>query len=272
MTAANDRTSRKGLYLKAGIGIAVLALFIGAALYLTSSRFNDWVRSRVIERLENATGGRVEMTAFRWNLSKLELEARDLTIHGLEPTTEAPYVHVDRIYLRVRIISLLQRDIRLRFLELDHPAVHLIVYPDGHTNQPTPKTTAKAGKSVQSIFDLAAGRIEVNNGVLLVNDRATPLDFSASDFALGLGYEAAARRYDGTLHVGKADAAITDLRPFSFIADARFSLFLDYAQLNSLTLRSGESRLDASGTLQDFADPKVNATLLRRCKHASLAA
>jgi translocation and assembly module TamB len=246
--------------LKVSTGVVILVLFVSAALFLSSAQFKDWVRGKVVAKLDSATGGRTEIGAFDWNVWKLELEASNLTIHGLEPAGEVPYLHVDRVYLRAHIVSLLKRDIHLRYLELDRPVLHLIVYPDGHTNQPTPKVRVRPGEAIQSIFNLAANRIEVKNGVAIVNDRSTPLDFAASDFAIAMGFQPGAQRYDGTLHVGKADASITDLRPFSFIADAKFSLFPNHADLNSLTLRSGDSRLDVTGTLNNFSDPKINAT------------
>ena len=60
----------------------------------------------------------------------------------------------------------------LDFLEVDRPAIHLIIYPDGHTNQPAPKAKQSSnGPVAQTIFDLQARRVEVDNGVALVNER-----------------------------------------------------------------------------------------------------
>ena len=51
-------------------GLAVLLAVSGTALYFLASTaaFENFVRERVVHRLELATGGRVEIRAFRWNL------------------------------------------------------------------------------------------------------------------------------------------------------------------------------------------------------------
>ena len=63
------------------------------------------VRDRVVAELEKATGGTVELQSLHWNLSKLEIEGKGLTIHGLEPAAEFPLAHVDRLYVRLHIVS-----------------------------------------------------------------------------------------------------------------------------------------------------------------------
>ena len=82
------------------------------------------------------TGGKVEIESLAWKLSTLQIEVRGLTIHGLESANEAPYAHVDRIDLNVKILSFISRKVALSNVAIDRVAVHLIVYPDGTTNQP----------------------------------------------------------------------------------------------------------------------------------------
>src|ERR1035438_9445022 len=92
MTAETQlRRSRTRLWIEAAIGVVVLAVAIVLVWYVRSPRFADLVRRKTIVTLEEATGGRVELHAFRWNLSKLEFDADDLTIHGLEGPDQQPY-------------------------------------------------------------------------------------------------------------------------------------------------------------------------------------
>jgi translocation and assembly module TamB len=51
--------------------------------------------------------------------------------------------------------------ILLRDLEISRPAFHLIVYPDGSTNQPHPRKPRKSqGKpALDTFFDLQAGHV-----------------------------------------------------------------------------------------------------------------
>ena len=117
MTAESQiRRSHTRLWIEAAIGVVVLAAAIVLVWYVRSPRFADLVRRKTIATLEEATGGRVELRAFRWNLSKLEFDADDLTIHGLEAPDQQPYAHADRIHVRLHIISFVEKRISLKEL------------------------------------------------------------------------------------------------------------------------------------------------------------
>src|SRR5438067_4700807 len=136
---------RRKMLMHAAIGNVILLAFVAIAFYLTSDSFQDRVRRRVVTELEQVTGGRVELSAFNWNLSKLEFVCENLTIHGLEPAGEIPYAHVDFLKVRLKILSIFRREVDLRFVAAQHPVVHIIVKPDGSTNQPVPKVAQKGG-------------------------------------------------------------------------------------------------------------------------------
>ena len=51
---------------------------------------------------------------------------------------QVPFLHVDRLQAELKIISLLSTTVGLHSLVLDHPVVHIIVYPDGTTNAAVP--------------------------------------------------------------------------------------------------------------------------------------
>jgi translocation and assembly module TamB len=141
--------------------LAVLAL---AAWYLTSARFQERVRSRVVAELELMTGGRVELQSFHCKPAMLQFEVRGLTIHGLEASDQSPYLHADRLLVRLKILSFFRRQITLRELEVERPLVHIIVYPDGSTNQPAPGSRP-AGEAVAGVlFDIAVDRLSRGRG------------------------------------------------------------------------------------------------------------
>ncbi len=182
---------------------AILVVTLG--WFLQSPAFREIVRNRVVAELEKATGGDVEMQSLTWNVSKLEVEAKGITIRGLEPATDVPLVHVDRLYARVHIVSFFGGDIDLQQLTLEQPVIHIIVNPDGSTNVPEPKVKS-SGDPLQQLFDLAIGKAEVHNGALLLNEQKFPLDFKAYDLGLQMGYQLLEKRYDGTVQIGKMDA------------------------------------------------------------------
>ena len=120
------RFGRVVLYCLAGI----VVLFLLALWFASTTTFANYVRGKLVDVLTTATGGRVEVGGFRWHPLKLEAQVDQLTIHGLEGPSEVPYAHVDKVAVRAKIIDLFKAQVGLRWLEVDHPVFHLIVYPE----------------------------------------------------------------------------------------------------------------------------------------------
>jgi translocation and assembly module TamB len=249
---------RNRILLPAVVGILVLLAFLLAGWYLTSAAFQQRVRSRVVAELQRSTGGRVELGAFRWNLSELQFEARNLTIHGREGAGELPFFHADRVLVRMRIASVFSQRVALSSMQIEHPVVHLLAYPDGTTNQPQPSTAPPSLESdVQQLFRLSVHRLDVRDGVLVLNDRSIPLDFTADDVTAGMDYALRPRRYDGRMRMGKLDTRLKDMRPFASQAELEFTLWPTWAQLKSLNWSSGKSHLQLSGHMDNFSRPAL---------------
>ncbi|MGB9032301.1 MAG: hypothetical protein WCC27_19405, partial [Acidobacteriaceae bacterium] len=246
---------------------AVVVILAGiAAWYVNTPWFENQMRRVVIAELAKSTGGRVELKKFSWRPTHLEFEADDLTIHGLEGAGQVPYAHVDRLYVRLQIISFFRRKIGMNYLEADHPVIHLIVYPDGSTNQPKPKHPA-TGNATSELFNLAAGRAVVNNGVAILNEREIPFNLAVDRLAAQVGYVPARDVYAGTLHAEDVDAQRGDDTPVHSQLDASAEVGRNSASLASLTLLTGpqgkvqKTVLRASGTLNNFADPQWQFTM-----------
>src|SRR5476651_2060643 len=123
------------------------------------------------------TGGRVEVESFTWDLSALHFEARNVTIHGREATGEVPYAHAERIGVDVKIVSFFTRKISLENVAIDGFVVHLMVYPDGTTNQPSLAPGARTDAApTQNLFDLAVKKIAVRRGTLILDQEKIPFD------------------------------------------------------------------------------------------------
>src|SRR5271167_3878243 len=113
------RRSHTRLWIGAGIVVVLLAIVVALVWYLRSPRFEDFVRRKVVSTLEDATGGRIDLRSFHWNLGKLEFEADDLTVHGLEGPDQLPYAHADRARVRLHIVSFLQTRVHLEYVGLE---------------------------------------------------------------------------------------------------------------------------------------------------------
>ena len=140
------------LMLAAGVVIA------GLGWYSTTESFRSLVRQRLIATLERMTGGRVELSSIHVVPFHLQLEVRNLTIHGRELPNEVPYAHVNSLMAQVKVLSLLRTELGLSYVVLDHPVIHIILYPDGTTNQPEPQVKqVSQAHPVERLFALSIG-------------------------------------------------------------------------------------------------------------------
>ncbi|MFP5234885.1 MAG: translocation/assembly module TamB domain-containing protein [Acidobacteriota bacterium] len=278
------RGRRHILWNTAGVAVALAAVVAVLALWSNSAQFQNLVRERLAEQVENMTGGRVEIGAFHWRLLKLELEAENIVIHGDEPAGEAPYARIARLDARFSILGL-ARGIRLRDLEIDEPRMHLIFYRDGQTNQPHPAHPEGGGRSgLDTLFSMQAGHVAVNNGWIDLDNRAAfldfqnryqPLDFRGDDVSVTMRYLAAAAQQPERYRI---DAGVRDLTlarggtlqtkvpGVHGVLRATVDLMRDAIAINDLTLtahtRGAPDRtLQIQGAWTNFANPRWRATV-----------
>ncbi|HVP42067.1 MAG TPA: translocation/assembly module TamB domain-containing protein [Terriglobales bacterium] len=233
--------------------LIVVALF--AVWYLRSDALRERVGAEVIASLEAATGGKVEMGSFQWSLSHLSFEIHDLTIHGLEPPGEAPFVHVERADIRAEVLSLVSRRIVLRHVALKRPVIHVIVHPDDSTNTPVP--LAEKGRA-EALIELSVGHMQTSDGQLLLNAQAIPLDVNASDVTAELGYHPKDRRYDVEFHSRSVQIDHPGWVPIKGQADARLNMWPGRIEVKAFQLTSGRSHLEFTGSAANLANPEAD--------------
>ncbi|MBS1822505.1 MAG: translocation/assembly module TamB domain-containing protein [Acidobacteria bacterium] len=249
---------------------ALLALFCIFAWYTTTADFEGRVANKLIAVLGDATGGRVELKRVSFDLWHLAVEADGLVIHGLEPQGEAPYLSADKILLRLKILNLFSRvagngiasHISLNYLRVERPQFHLIVDKDGKTNQPTPKHhTVSTEPVTDTLLDLRARKVELANGVALINDRSIPFDLAARDLDAEVHYIFHTDRYGATIDLRDLRTRLAKEPEAQSRLHLEAELGRDAAELQQLRLETGiASHLSARGTLTHFARPEWNAT------------
>ena len=260
-SAAGDPPPRRHPVLTTLLVMVVLLALIVAGLswYASTPQFANKVRTELIQVLEDATGGRVELGAFRWRLLHLEIEADNLTIHGLEAPGEVPYAHLDRLFVRAKIISLFRAKIGLNYLAIDRPTVHLIVYKDGSTNQPTPKQKSTAptdlNKTINQVFDLAVDRAEINNGTALFNQQAIPFSLAANDLEVGINYLVPTAQYKASISIADLTASHAIAAPIHSKLVLNAIMGRGNLSVPELKFSAGTSTLTAHANVSNFVDP-----------------
>ena len=283
--SSRRRYLRHILWTGSGLTFVLLLSIVGLFFWASSASFENFLRKRLVAQIESASGGRVEIASFHWNLLSLEAEVGGIVIHGIEAPGEAPYAQVDSLRLQVNVLGVLSPRILLRDLAIVRPRIHLIVYPDGTTNQPQPHAQAKTtDHPLDTFFDLQAGHVVVEHGFLDNDNRAAnfdfqdrhiPLDFSANEVSIRLSYVPANLRNPESYHV---EASAHDLHlmrgvvshlaypPVDGYVKATLDLTRNAAYLRSLELtatgKDGTNRvLNVAGQLTDFSHPRWQASV-----------
>ncbi len=252
---------------------AVLALV--ATWYTGTADFQRRVGGEVVSTLENATGGRVELRYISFNLWHLAVEADGLVIHGTEAPGEMPYVSASKIFLRLHINMILthvrglgpQTRISLRYLRVEQPHFHLIMDKDGHSNAPVPKHRSTSNESVEdTLLDLRAHKVELVDGLAVVNDRAVPFNLAAKDVSAEVHYERRADQYGMTVDLADLRTKLANEQEVQSKMHLTAELGRDVFALKSLDFSTTPeggllTHLTGNALVQHFASPQWQATV-----------
>ncbi len=260
MTEPAPRPRRRWKYVLIAGGAALVVL-LGALWYTTTDSFQAYVRQRLVAEIEQTTGGRAEVGSFHIVPFHMQVEVRDITVHGSEAPGDIPLAHVDHLIAHVKVISFLRTEFGFHSVSLEHPVIHIAVAADGTTNIPALKTRLQpAGKTVvDPLFALSIDHLAMRNGELLWADKKIPLDFTVEGAGLQMDYSYLRGRYESRLQLAKADTTFEDFRPFSWMTTVEFSLGPTFAEIQSLSWDSGRSHVEGSGRISDFHNPRVDA-------------
>jgi translocation and assembly module TamB len=269
------RWTRVVAWVFASFAMLLLVLAIAASWYTTTDDFQHRVRGKVISVLEDSTGGRVELRHISFNLWHLAIEADGLVIHGTEGPDQMPYLSAAKIFVRLKINTFIshtvgtgaQSHIGLSYLRVDQPHVHLIIDKDGKTNQPTPKHPTPSTEPVQdTLLDLQAGRIELADGLAVLNDRAIPFDLAANRLNAEVNYVHATDRYSATIDLADLHTRMAAEPEVQSKLHLTAEIGRDMAALKSFDFSTGgNSHLSANASISRFAKPvwqtSLNGTL-----------
>lgn len=245
------RRVRLGLYTIATAAAVLLAAGLGGVLALRSEWFREWLRERIVEEVESASGGRAELRSFEFDWSQLRAELRGFVLHGAEPAGVPPLFRAESIAVGLRIVSALKRDIDIESLVVARPEVNLLIAADGRTNLPRPKK-GSGRDAVAEILKLAIGEFELKDGAVAVAERRFPLDVRGRGFRARVTYEAASPRYRGEAAAGELSIGLPGARSVKAAAAVAGTLERDRVELTRVNLASGKSRLGFAGAIESL--------------------
>jgi translocation and assembly module TamB len=253
------------------LGALLVLLLVSAAVYTTTDDFQKRVRGEVVKVLEDSTGGRVEVKHISFSLAHLAIEVDGLVIHGTEAANEMPYLSLAKLFVNLRINTFIthirgvgpQSHIGLSYLRVEQPHVHLIIDKDGNTNQPTPKHPTPSTTPVQdTLLDLQAKKVDLADGLAVLNDRAIPFDLAAKNLNAEVHYIASSDRYGATIDLGDLQTKMAAKPDVHSKLHLTGELGRDAAKLTNLDFTTGDStHLSATAQISHFAKPEWQAVI-----------
>ena len=251
------KRKRKRIAWIAAGGIAGLALGVALAslLVLRSAWFYEKVRERVVRTVETATGGRVEAGSFQFDWKRLRAQIGAFAIHGTEPSGKPPLFRARTVAVGLKIISILERRVDIRYLEVVEPRVYLTIDSDGRTNLPAPKI--RGGRSTaETILNLAIGRFSLQNGVFEIESRGRiPFDARGRNLNAKFLYERAGPRYRGDLSIQPVEVAWGSYGPIPLDVALAVTFEKNRIGVTSAKVATGDSHIDFSGAVEDLVSP-----------------
>ena len=238
----------------AGI-VMVILLFASVAgyLYLRSSSFQQLALRKIAEAADTATGGKVQIRGMDFKLSTLTAHLYDITLRGTESPEEPPLVHADELSVQLKIVSAFHRQVTLRELLIEHPVVHIQVSRDGRINFPTPPPSNSTGTT--SVFDMAVSHVQISGGEIDYKDRKTPLDADLHNLGTEVHFEAANKRYAGTLSYQNGSLRYAEYSPLPHNLELQFAADPQRFDINSAVLNLGSSSISLSAGMSNYSQP-----------------
>jgi translocation and assembly module TamB len=238
--------------------LATLAI-LSVIVFFGSGAGNPLIRRVLVRRLENITGGRVELRTLSIQWLSLGVTLNGLVIHGSEPAGTEALLAAEEVHAGLRIDSFWGRKISLNDLFLRQPEVHLRVARDGSSNVPLLHLPATPNKSLgATLFAMHVHRVNIADGWVLYNDVRKPLAVEGGDLQFVLEGSGTAERpvYLGTFDWKAFQFTADNFFPIPMNLAAKFTLSREGFTVQQCVLNAMRSHLDAQAEMHDFADPK----------------
>lgn len=252
------------------LGVLVLLLIVAGVIVMQTEWFREIVRDRLVDAIENATGGEVEIGEFHFDWRGLRVEIREFVLRGTEPRDQPPLFRARLVRIDLLLLTGARRPLEVDSVLIDEPQGNIIVFQDGSTNippravrEPLPEQTA-----LETVVDLAVGRFELTNGSMRFAERRVPLEARGRNLRAQLFYDRGMPGYKGRVSIAPIEVRSGEQAPVD--VDLAVPLVIDRERIrfDDAVIRTAGSQLTASGAISEIRNTRIEA---RVRGHVSLA-
>ena len=247
-------------WIAAGIAILIMIVAVALVVLLHNARLHRFVLRTAQEQASAALGTRVLARDFalRWSGISPALDLYNVVVYGAAPYAQPPMLEVDHIGVAVRVVSVLHRTWYLSDVRIDHPVVRMLVDARGHNNLPQPKKSSSQGQT--NVFDLAVRHLLLVGGEMYYQDRKSVLNADLHQLTFQSAFDTSQQRYSGRLGYRDGHLQFGGYNPMPHEFEAQFDATPSVFTLRHATLRSGGSQGVLDATLDNYNQPRVQAT------------
>ena len=263
----------KKLLIKIAVAAAatVVALVISVVLVAQTEWFRQYVINKIITATENGTGGRVEIGSYAFDWRHLRSTFTHFVVHGNEPAGATPYLQAERAQVDIRLFTSIHHLLDVTSLIIDRPQANIMVFPDGHTNIPTPKTkTVSKQTPLETVVDLAVGHFALNDGRIVFASQQHDLNIQGSNLRMNLAFNILTQGYEGRLVFEPIYVVSGRKTPVKFAVTIPLNLQKDRIAFRNATIATPRSALTITGSLENLRDPTIAAQVTGRVAMADL--
>ncbi len=188
--------TRRRKFFLALVTLAVLVVLAGAGAYwwLTSERFNQWAKARIIAEIRATYKVEAEIDRLDIKLFSLTAEARGLRFRL--PDEREPFLTAERAFVIARADNLWEREFSLSQLDIERPVLTVAVDEKGVVNlskivipkrKRTPVEIEEDEKQPLVDKSIRGLKANVSEGRILFGGKTYPVDGRFDSFRISLG-------------------------------------------------------------------------------------
>jgi hypothetical protein len=244
-------------------GCAALILLVAgmavtlALLLKQSPSFRQGVLAKVERNIYEATGSRLTVRDFNLGFFPLRLDLYGVVARGSEPQFGEPLLRADHVGAGIEIGSLGGRPWSLHDVVVDHPVIRLVVSQAGESNLPQPETNRR---KTANVYDLAIRELQLRGAEVEGNERKIQFDAELHNLHSTAEFDGNAKRYRGVLNYTEGTIQYDHYAPMAHSLELSFDAAPAKFAVDHLVLVAGKSRVAATGSVENYNDPTVQAT------------
>jgi translocation and assembly module TamB len=239
------------------VAVLIVVLIVAAFFVLRSRAFHRFVLGEIVTHADKATGGKLQIGDFAFDLSTLHVDLYRVAFYRTEPNLGHLSLWVRHLAVNLKIISLLGGKIGLRQVEINRPVVHFTTSTAQPTNLPEQPPEKQSGPN---LFSIVINRLTLDRGEIYFDDRRLPLDAKLLGLHANADFDSRKKQYDGLLAYRAGYIQLGNYPPVEHSFSMRFTANAEGLRANPLVVHATESSISLDATLRDYSRPVVNGS------------